>query len=339
MLYLIIILWGGLAMLRKITFAFLALLILAVPVMAEDLAGVVAVVDGQEITLGELDEVINMQDFMMQLYQLNPGFTQLLITSESGQNLINEFRKSQLDQYVMQVLLSQETEKRNITISEERENEIFENRLQQIISENSITKEQLLQAIQQQGIASFDEYKQIFLENSRKFILIEELQVQVVSEATVSDSEAKEYYDNNQNFFKSEESVHVRHILVDTKEKAEELLAELQNGADFVELAKENSVGPTGPSGGDLGFITRGQTVDAFDEVAFTLGIGELSGVVETEFGFHIIKAEDKREAGVVPFEEVLEVLKGQLLNEKKSQTWDDFVKNLNENAQVEIKL
>ncbi len=324
---------------KKVVFVLFALLMLAMPVLAEDMAKVVAVVEGQEVTLSELDNVMNMQEFMMQLYQANAEFTQLLLMSENGQNLLNEYRKTQLEQYVVQVLLGQEAEKRNLSISEERENEIFEQRVQQILQQNNVTREQLLQAIQQQGIASFEEYKNIFIEQSGKYLLIDELQKQVLSEIVATDAEVQEYYENNQSQFESDEAVHASHILVKTKEEAEDLLVQLQNGKDFAELAKEASVGPSGPSGGDLGFLTRGQTVAEFDEAVFALEVGGLSGVVETQFGFHIIKVHEKREAGVVGFDEVKDVIKDQLTNKKKSEAWDEFMKNLRENAVIEIKL
>ena len=112
--------------------------------------------------------------------------------------------------------------------------------------------------------------------------------------------------------FKSEEQVRARHILVagtdaESKAKAEKILADIKAGGDFASLAKEHSADKSNADkGGDLGFFTRGKMVPEFEAAAFTLAkAGDVSGVVETKFGFHIIQLQEKKSAGVLPFDEV----------------------------------
>ena len=115
--------------------------------------------------------------------------------------------------------------------------------------------------------------------------------------------------------FEIVEEVKASHILVlSTEDKAEDkasnILDELKSGKDFVELAKAKSQDPgSGAKGGDLGFFTRGRMVKEFEETAFKMKVGELSGVVKSQFGYHIIKVTDKKEAGKQPFEQVRETL------------------------------
>lgn len=146
--------------------------------------------------------------------------------------------------------------------------------------------------------------------------------------AKVSDSELQKEYQDSIDSFRTPERVRVRHILIKTqgkpkeqapalKAKAEELLKEIKSGADFAELAKKNSEDPgSAVKGGELGFITRGQTVPNFEKAAFSLKPGETSGVIETEYGYHIIQIEEKQDAHTETFDEA----KPQLYAEAQKQ-------------------
>jgi len=136
-----------------------------------------------------------------------------------------------------------------------------------------------------------------------------------------TEEELKGSYEENQDSYERPEQVRARHILIKVPEGASEedenamrermeyVLEKVQEGADFAELAREFSQDGSGPSGGDLGYFGRGQMVPAFEETAFSLSAGEVSGVVRTEFGFHVIKVEDVREAGLQSFEDVRETV------------------------------
>ncbi len=141
------------------------------------------------------------------------------------------------------------------------------------------------------------------------------------------------------------ERVKVRHILIKTqgkpkeeapklKAKAEDILKQLQHGADFAQLAKQNSEDPgSAVKGGELGWIVKGQTVPNFEKTAFSLKPGELSGVVETEYGYHIIQVEEKQTAHTQSFEEV----KPQLLADAQKQAGADDLKKAMDAAHDEI--
>jgi peptidyl-prolyl cis-trans isomerase C len=126
--------------------------------------------------------------------------------------------------------------------------------------------------------------------------------------------------------------VHARHILLETEEKAKEVLAELQGGKDFAEAAKEHSTGPSGPSGGDLGFFTQDQMVKPFADAAFAMEPGAVSAEpVKTDFGWHIIKVEEHRQQPQPGFDE----MKDQLAQEGTQEIAAEMMSGLREGAEI----
>lgn len=166
-----------------------------------------------------------------------------------------------------------------------------------------------------------------------------------VQSAQVSDAQLQQQYQDSIDSYRTPERVKVRHILIKTegkpkdevpklKAKAEDILKQLQQGADFAELAKKNSEDPgSAEKGGELGWIVRGQTVPNFEKAAFSLKPGQLSGLIETEYGFHIIQVEDKQAAHTQTFDEV----KPQLLLEAKKQVAADNMTKAIDAARAEI--
>ncbi len=150
----------------------------------------------------------------------------------------------------------------------------------------------------------------------------------------VSDEDIKARYDKEIAELKPEMEVRARHILVKTEDEAKAIIEELDNGGDFVELAKEKSTGPSKTDGGDLGYFTAGRMVKEFEEAAFALEVGEYTKTpVQTQFGFHVIKVEDKRETAPPPFDQVKNQIRQlvirdryvALLNELKAETEIDI--------------
>jgi len=171
---------------------------------------------------------------------------------------------------------------------------------------------------------------------------------EIATKATVTDADAKKFYDENVDKFKQGDSIRASHILcgVDpkatdadkkkAKEKAEALLKEIKTGKDFADLAKANSTCPSSAQGGDLGFFGKGQMVPSFESAAFALKPGEVSNVVETQFGYHIIKVTEKKGAGVTKFEDVKDKIVPYLKNMKIQKGVSDYVAQLKEKAKIE---
>lgn len=123
----------------------------------------------------------------------------------------------------------------------------------------------------------------------------------------------------------------------EAKAKIDDLLAQVKGGSDFAEVASQNSDCPSGQQGGDLNFFTRGQMVKPFEDVAFALDVGEISDVVETRFGYHIIKVTDKKEQREVPYEELKERFKEALTQQKVNNGMNAWFNELRSSANIEI--
>ena len=149
--------------------------------------------------------------------------------------------------------------------------------------------------------------------------------------ATTAEAMKKVYEDASKQIT-AEQEVHARHILVPTEDEAKEIAAELKKGADFAELAKKKSKDPGASDGGDLGFFTKEQMVPEFSAVAFTLEPGKISDPVKSQFGWHIIKVEEKRNRKAPAFEQV----KAQIETYVTRKAQADYVAKLREAAKIE---
>jgi peptidyl-prolyl cis-trans isomerase C len=155
---------------------------------------------------------------------------------------------------------------------------------------------------------------------------LRELYFEKIIKGAVTDADAKKLYDDQVKLLKPEEEVQARHILVETEELAKEIKEKLKNGGDFNALAKEHSKDPgSKDNGGDLGFFTRGQMVPQFEEAAFTLNKGDVSEPLKTQFGWHLIKVEDKRAKQPPAFEVVKDRILQSMLLQKASQAAVDL--------------
>lgn len=158
----------------------------------------------------------------------------------------------------------------------------------------------------------------------------------LLSGASVDEEEIKEFYEANKDQFKNPESARASHILVDSEEKAKEVLKEIEEGKSFEEAAKEHSTCPSKEQGGDLGEFTRGKMIPEFEDAAFAMEIDTVSEPVKSQFGYHIIKLVDKKEESQSKFEEVKDQINQQLLAMKQQEIYLDKTNELRENYKVE---
>ena len=141
----------------------------------------------------------------------------------------------------------------------------------------------------------------------------------------VREEDVTAYYDKEIVNGPVEEEVRARHILLDNREAADAVVADLENGADFAALAKERSKGPSGPSGGDLGYFSKQSMVPAFSDAAFKLAAGETSPPVQTQFGWHVIRVEDRRNRPVPPLDQVRDQIYQLLISEAQRDIYDEM--------------
>jgi parvulin-like peptidyl-prolyl isomerase len=178
--------------------------------------------------------------------------------------------------------------------------------------------------------------------------MLEELIINKVE--TISSKDAEDYYNKNINEFTKNEQVHARHVFVQADEKASPdkikaaqakikvALEHLKKGEDFIEVAKTYSDGAAAAKGGDLGFFARGDMVKSFEDKVFSLKVGQISDILQTPLGFHIIKLEEVRGSQKIPFAEVEKEILLQLKQKAYKDMFEEYVNKLKKNAKIKVK-
>lgn len=202
---------------------------------------------------------------------------------------------------------------------------------------DSIIEKELLYAEAKKNRLDRDKAFIAKLEKFKKMNLITILlEKEIRDKIMVDDTEAKNHFDNNPERYKKDAGVNASHILVETEAEGNSILEKLKNGEDFAKLAAEHSKDASNArNGGDLGFFSRGRMVPEFEEAAFNLNVGEISGLVKTRFGYHIIKVTDKKEGTQLSFEETKDLVKKQLQAKKQRDTYKAFIDKLKSNTEV----
>lgn len=212
-------------------------------------------------------------------------------------------------------------------------------REQQAYASNPAFREQFLQQLvslylfakkgEEDKLAETEEFQKV-MANARREILAQFAMRDVLKTVEVSQDEMEVFYNENQAQFKKGETVTAKHILVETEEKCNEILATITGGEKtFEDAAKEFSTCPSGQRGGDLGAFGRGQMVPEFEQAAFDAEIGQVIGPVKTQFGCHLIKVEAKNEAEVATFDEVKETICQNLMQQKQNKVYTETLKDL----------
>ena len=161
---------------------------------------------------------------------------------------------------------------------------------------------------------------------------------QVIEGITVEEAEEKKFYDENPDLFAAKAQVSAKHILVDSEDSANDIAKEIADGLAFEEAAKKYSTCPSKEQGGDLGYFSKGQMVPEFEKAAFEGEVGKVIGPVQTQFGYHLIRVEDKKESSVMSFEQVKDQIHQQLIQNKQKEVYDAKVKELETKYGVERK-
>lgn len=262
--------------------------------------------------------------------------------ARSGQTVAEEqlagFQDNVLDSLINRELLSQESKKKGITIDEQVVTEKIESIKSRFPNDSDFKN-----ALERMHLSEETLKAQI-----RKDLAINELvESSVASKISVSEEEIKAFYEGHPRAFVQPEQVKASHILIkvdakadeaaraDAKKQIEELQKRIEKGEDFATLAKEFSQCPSSAKGGDLGYFKRGQMVKPFEDAAFALKSGELSDVVETEYGYHIIKVVEKKPETVIPLDDIKERLSQHLKNEKIQKEFLIYLQGLKDKAQI----
>ena len=233
--------------------------------------------------------------------------------------------QSELDRVIMEY--KKKTGKKEVTIQEKQ------GALKSLVTRKLILQQPPVQALKQDK----DVIEQV-REFESNIIVARFLKDQVGRRLTATDEEVEKFYKENLHRFSSPPKVKARHILVRTKETAEQVKQRLGEGADFGQLAKEYSIDlPMALEGGSMGTIEKGKTLPVLEKALFSLNVGETSDIVETTFGFHILTVDEVIPAGFTPFEEVKDELKTVVIRKKEAKAFDDMASKLEKDADIEI--
>ena len=294
----------------------------------KETAGKAAVVNGVAISKNDFDREM---DFYIKR------------ANQRGQQLpeaqMGMMKNQVLDSLIDRELLFQETKKKGIKVDpKDVADEI------QKIKQRYAKAGEFEQLLSNMGLTESDVENQI----SRGLAIQQLIDKEVRAKVTIGDEEVKSYYDANPQLFQQPEQVKASHILIkvgadapqEEKNKARKKIESVQEkakkGEDFATLAKTYSEGPSGPSGGDLGYFRRGQMVKPFEDAAFNLKPNETSNIVETQFGYHLIRVVDKKPAQQMAYADVKERLSEHLKKQKIESEASVYIKDLRSGAKIE---
>ncbi len=257
---------------------------------------------------------------------------------QSGSQLL-EIKRQTLERLIERELLYQESQKKGVKVDEVAVKEQLDTLKKRFPSDAEFKK-----WMSSMNLSATD----VRLELMRRTAIQKLIDEELVQKITLSDKDIKTYYDGNPGFFEQPEQVRASHILVkvdpkaessrkaEARKKIEDIQQKLKKGEDFAVLAKKSSECPSSAKGGDLGHFGRGQMVKAFEDVAFALELGKVSDIVETKFGYHLIKVVDKKLKGMMSYKDVKDRLGEYLKQEKVKEEVGLYVGKLKEEAKIE---
>ena len=289
----------------------------------------VAVVNGTAITKQELD--VETQRMVQQMAR------QGRVPDET---IMPQVRKEALSRMIDKELLYQDSQAKEINVTENRVNEELATVKKQFPGDKEYTEWLATINLSEDDLAR---------EITRGLALEQLIKNHVIKEVDVTEEESRAFYDQNASLFQKPERVQAKHILikmeadatdehkVQARRKIESVRQKAMAGEDFAALATAHSEGPSSAKGGDLGYFSRGQMVKPFEDAAFALQTGEISEVVETQFGYHIIKVTDRQKDSVVAYEDAQAQIVERLKQERSRRDFQQYIETLR--AKADIKL
>jgi len=290
-------------------------------------AKTIAEVNGEKITQADFDELYAV---LKADYEFKQNVT---LDKTKDKEVLKDLETKTYENLVLQKLIRQESSKQGIKL----DNKEIDATIKEIKdSKNKESKDGFKKFLAETKFseAGLKEYLETQQFNSK-------LSEKVTADVKVNDADVRKYYDENQNQFQNPGGIQISHILVAKEDltRAEQIIAKLDQGADFAALAKEYSIDPGSKNnGGDLGTPVNASSslVPEFLKAALALEPGQYTQKpVESEFGYHIIKAGARTEAGIMPFDQVKAELLNELENQEKYQYYNDYLEKVKKNSQI----
>ncbi|MGD6878072.1 peptidylprolyl isomerase [Bacillus infantis] len=238
--------------------------------------------------------------------------------------LVKQYGDEALDALVADKIIEMEAKKEKVTISDKEKEEELKN-----LKESYGGEEGFKAALEQSGVTEAG-----IAEDIEKYLKTEKL---LEPRIDLKEEEIKAYFDENKDQFAQQEQVKASHILVEDEAAAKEIKSKLDKGEEFADLAKEYSTDASNAeSGGELGYFGKGEMEAAFEEAAFAMKANEISGPVKTDYGYHIIKVEDKKEAKEAVYEDSKEAAKKALFDERLQTEYYNWLEEKKEEYKIE---
>ena len=320
---------------KKLKLIFLFSIFLCMPVYAETVDRIIAVVNDDVITLYELNAAFEP-------YEKN------IENSYKGNDkdkVIKQARETMFQRMVDNILIEQEAKKSGMSVTVKDED--VNNVLQDVLTKQKISMPDFLKSMAAEGKSIESVKKEIRSQIVRMRLLRREVKDKIM----VSDAEIGEYYDKHRQEYEGRESVRMKQLFLSlppdanktvkmkVKEEALRLRELILKGESFDLLAAKYSQGPTAAMGGDVGFIEKGTIIPEVEAVAFSLPVDQISEVIESSLGFYIIKVVDKKGAGLKPITMVREEIKSKIEDEKLDKKFDEWISSIRAKSHLEIKL
>jgi len=307
------------------------------PAVAINPEEVIIKVNGVEIKRAVLEQFVD-QRAKMQLQMLGPMGSNL--PPDAMENIKQRLRPQVFEMLIDKELAEQQIKAKQIQITDEQ----IDVRIEEIAKSRGKTVKDMEGEMAASGAKMEEVRKEIRLSMGLDKLLESEMSD---ADKTVTDDEAKKFYDDNIKQFSQPEQVQASHILLGTKDmdaaaktaaktKAEEVLKLVKGGGDFAALAKEHSTCPSKERGGDLGYFAKEQMVPEFANAAWAMKVGDISDIVESQFGFHIIKVTGRKDAVTESFDKVKEQIVNNLKMQKRQQFWTTFRVKMRDGAKIE---
>ena len=281
--------------------------------------------DGEKKLVADVNGRPVTAEMFRRKYSLFTQRFQLSATEPAEQ--VGELKMSFLNKLIETELLLQEAELRGIQVTDEE----LDHEINQL--KEDYPKDTLEEALVRIGI-KLEEWR----EERREKLLIDKLiKREVDSVIHVSEQDISQYYKEHLDEFKQPVMVRARQIVVATEEEAGNLRTRLLKGEDFAELARQYSLSPDAGNGGDLGYFAQGQMPEEFDEAVFRFRVGSITSVVQSPYGFHIFKVEDRLSPRTLSLEEVHDDVAGRIFQARQETFFNEWLNSLREQARITV--
>ena len=321
-----------LSYIKHILFFVLAMFV-SFPVRAEVVDRIVAVVNDEVITLHELNTAFEP-------YEKNIENT---YKGKDKASVIQQTRESFFQRLIDNMLIEQEAKKAGITVKDED----VMNVIQGMLTKQKSSMDEFLKNLAREGSSLETVKKEIRSQIVRMKLLKKEVRDRIM----ITDAEIGEYYNKHRQEYEGKESVRIKQLLLllptsasqdekmKLKQQALRLRERIIKGESFDALTAQYSQGPAAVQGGDVGFVEKGTIIPEVETVAFSLPAEQVSDVIESSMGFHIIKVIDKKGAGLKPIAVVREEIQDRIENEKLEKKYEEWISSVREKAHIETRL